>query len=365
MFDIIILQYIWWGLMITLLIGFTITDGFDMGVAILLPFIAKSDIQRRVVINTIGATWEGNQVWLITAIAGLLASFPKVYATIFSSLYIIAFLVLFCLFLRPVGFDYRSKLTNPTWRQCWDIGLFIGGFIPSFLFGVILGNMFLGFPFYFDKWQVLFNDVSFFDLFSPFAILIGCMSSTFLALHGANWLNLKADGIIRQRARKISKYLALLFIILWLTGGYSLMHINGFSLFNNQITMYKGAWLNNFIQHKNLFLFIPITILSIMVNLFLQKKSPFLAWIQSVITIFLVFITTAIAYFPFMLPSSLDVSQSLTLYNASSSYKTLNSMLIAVIIFLPLILLYTSWVYKVLKGRISEDKIHNSKSYWY
>jgi cytochrome bd ubiquinol oxidase subunit II len=361
------LQQIWWIIMLVLFIGFSLTDGFDMGVATLLPFIAKNDTERRIVINTIGATWEGNQVWLITAGAALFAAFPFVYATSFSTLYIALMLILFCLFLRPVGFDYRNKINNDIWRQYWDIALFIGGFIPSLVFGVAIGNIFLGLPFSFDEWMLPKNNLSFFSLFNPFALLTGVMSVLLLSLHGATWLNLKTSDTISRRSQKISKYLAIGFILCWLIGGYALSLVNGFSIQNNIVTYAKGLWLNRFLSNPYYFSITIAGIIAALMNIKLQKKHAKLAWLFSCLTIILFFANTAIALFPFMLPSTLNLEQSLTAFNASSSHKTLFCMLIAVVIFLPIILMYTKWVYKVLKGKIYKADIEkkNSSSFWY
>jgi cytochrome d ubiquinol oxidase subunit II len=369
-FDYHTLQYIWWGVMLVLLIGFSITDGFDMGVATLLPFIAKNDIERRVVINTVGATWEGNQVWLITAGAALFAAFPQVYATAFSSLYIALMLTLFCLFLRPVGFDYRSKLPNPKWRKYWDIALFIGGFAPSLVFGLTIGNIFLGLPFYFDKWQMPFNTTSFFQLFHPFALLSAFIGVSLLTLHGATWLNLKTSGIIQQRARKFAKALAIIFSILWICGGFSLNLIQGFNL-NAQsiVTVGQGLWLERFMQTPSLYLICGLGIICVILNIILQAKHAKLAWFFSALTIVIFFINTSFALFPFLLPSTTNIQQSLTAFNASSSHKTLFCMLIAVVIFMPLIIAYTSWVYRVLKGKVKAEDIENGQkntnTHWY
>ncbi|MFM0298466.1 MULTISPECIES: cytochrome d ubiquinol oxidase subunit II, partial [Paraburkholderia] len=144
------LKLIWWVLIGVLLIGFALTDGFDMGAAILLPFIGRTDAERRIVVNTVGATWEGNQVWLITAGGAMFAAWPLVYAASFSGFYFAMLLVLFSLFFRPVGFDYRSKREDPRWRSAWDWALFVGGFVPALVFGVAFGNLLQGVPFSFD-----------------------------------------------------------------------------------------------------------------------------------------------------------------------------------------------------------------------
>ncbi|MAC47986.1 MAG: cytochrome d ubiquinol oxidase subunit II, partial [Oceanospirillum sp.] len=187
------LKLAWWVLVGVLLVGFMVTDGFDMGAGILLPFLGKNDAERRVIINTIGPHWDGNQVWFITAGGALFAAWPAVYAVAFSSFYFAMMLVLFALFFRPVGFDYRSKIADPRWRSTWDWGLFISGTVPSLVFGVAFGNLLLGVDFYLDDLLRPHYQGSFFDLFHPFALLCGVVSLMMLTTHGAIWLQMRAE----------------------------------------------------------------------------------------------------------------------------------------------------------------------------
>jgi cytochrome d oxidase subunit CydB len=214
---------IWWVLVGVLLIGFALTDGFDLGAAMLMPYVGRSDTERRVVINTIAPHWDGNQVWLITAGGALFAAWPLVYAAAFSGLYWALLLVLFALFVRPVGFDYRSKLENTRWRQSWDWGLFIGGVVPSLVFGVAFGNLLLGVPFQFDDTLRSSYQGNFWQLLSPFGLLAGVVSLSMLGLHGGSWLMMRTEGAIAQRSRRAAQWLSLVFLLSFIGAGVWLL----------------------------------------------------------------------------------------------------------------------------------------------
>src|SRR6516165_921644 len=188
MIDYETLKVIWWLFIGVLLIGFAVTDGFDLGIGTLLPFLGRNDEERRVMLNSVGPTWEGNQVWFITAGGAIFAAWPVVYATAFSGFYVALILTLFALFFRPVGFEYRSKLADPRWRNAWDWALFVGGAVPALIFGVAFGNLLQGVPFHFDADQRVFYTGSFWGLLNPFALLAGVVSLAMLAMHGAIFL---------------------------------------------------------------------------------------------------------------------------------------------------------------------------------
>src|SRR5487761_2662828 len=192
-FDYATLKVIWWLFVGVLLIGFSVTDGFDLGVGALLPFLGKNDEERRVIINSVGATWDGNQVWFITAGGALFAAWPLVYATAFSGFYIALILTLFALFFRPVGFDYRSKVADARWRSAWDWGLFAGGFVPALIFGVAFGNLLQGVPFSFDNDLRVTSSGSFWQLLNPFGLLAGVVSLAMLVMHGAVYLQIRTE----------------------------------------------------------------------------------------------------------------------------------------------------------------------------
>jgi cytochrome d ubiquinol oxidase subunit II len=373
-FDYEMLKLIWWVFIGVLLIGFAIMDGFDMGVAAWLPFLSKTDDERRVIINTIGATWEGNQTWLVTAGGAIFAAWPLVYAAAFSGLYVALLLVLFALFFRPVGFDYRSKLADPRWRNGWDWALFVGGAVPALVFGVAFGNLLIGLPFYYDDTLRSFYTGSFWQLLNPFALLCGVVSLSMLMMHGAIYLQLRADGAVQKRAQKAALVTGLLcaatFALagLWVAFGIDGYHLTSVHDLNAAInplskTVEKvsGGWLVNYQTYPWMIL-APITGfagigLSLLSAYFKHERTAF---VFSSLTIMGVILTAGFSMFPFVMPSSTNPVSSLTLWDAVSSEKTLGIMFVVTIIFLPLILAYTAWVFKVLRGKVTVQSIKDN-----
>lgn len=364
--DFATLRLIWWGLMGVLLIGFALTDGFDLGVGALLPFVAKTDEERRMVINTVGATWEGNQVWFILGGGAIFAAWPFVYAVSFSGFYLAMFLVLAALILRPVSFKYRSKRPHPRWRSFWDWCLFVSGFVPALVFGVAVGNVMIGAPFRLDGDLRSFYEGTLLGLFTPFSLLCGLLSVAMLALHGAAWLGLKAErGPVADRARAIGTVAAVLSLILFAAGGLyaafgdlgfritGALDVNGFSNpLRTTVEAAPGAWLDNYGRHPWMMLAPTLGFLGAAAALIgLWRRSEPLAFGGSSASALGIIATVGLSMFPFILPSSIDPQSSLTVWNASSSHLTLFIMLVVTAIFLPLILIYTAWVYKVLWGR--------------
>ena len=373
-FDYETLKLIWWLFISVLLIGFAIMDGFDMGVATWLPFLGKTDDERRVIINSIGATWEGNQTWLITAGGAIFAAWPLVYATAFSGLYIALLLVLFALFFRPVGFDYRSKLPNPVWRNGWDWALFAGSAIPALIFGVAFGNLLIGLPFYYDDTLRSFYTGSFFGLLNPFALLCGVVSLSMLMMHGAIYLQLRTDSAVQQRAKKAALITGMICAIafalagIWVAfgiDGYRITSIQNVNVALNPLakTVEKsaGAWLTNYQTYPWMLLapiagFVGIALALLSSNAKKEKT----AFVFSSTAIAGIILTAGFSMFPFIMPSSTNPVSSLTIWDAVSSQKTLGIMFVVTIIFLPLILLYTSWVFKVLRGKVTVQSIQDN-----
>ena len=219
-FDYETLKVIWWAVVGVLIVGFAILDGFDLGVGILLPYVGRTDDERRVALNSVGPTWEGNQVWFITAGGATFAAWPLVYATAFSGFYIALIVVLFALFLRPVGFDYRSKVADPRWRSAWDWGLFVGGFVPALVFGVAFGNLLVGVPFHFDGDMRSFYTGSFFGLLNPFGLTAGLVSLTMLTMHGGFYLQLRTEGDVQARAARAARLAGIVFLALFAAAGF-------------------------------------------------------------------------------------------------------------------------------------------------
>ncbi|NVN31550.1 cytochrome d ubiquinol oxidase subunit II, partial [Endobacter medicaginis] len=210
LFEYTTLRLIWWSLLGVLLIGFALTDGWDLGIGALLPFVARNDVERRMAINVAAPTWEGNQVWFILGGGAIFAAWPLVYAASFSGFYLAMFLVLAALILRPVGFKYRSKRPEARWRSAWDLGLFVGGFVPSLVFGVAVGNVLRGVPIRLDGDLRLFYEGSLWGLFTPLPLLCGLLSVSMMVLHGASYLGIRlAASAVRERARLAGSVAAL------------------------------------------------------------------------------------------------------------------------------------------------------------
>ena len=363
------LRVIWWLLIGILLIGFAIMDGFDLGVAMWLPWMGKSDMERRVLINTIGPTWEGNQVWFILGGGAIFAAWPMLYAISFSGFYLAMLVVLLALILRPVGFKYRSKLPNPAWRSFWDWCLFTGGFVPALIFGVAIGNVIQGVPFYIDDSLRPFYTGTFLQLLNPFALCTGVLSVLMLAMHGAFFIQIKTAGVLQKRAKTMGRLCALLVpIVFVLCGVWVYYAINGYITSDAlphdgpSNPLYKtaaiqaGAWFENYRVYPVTMAVPILSIVSALLAALLAKWAR-LAFVLSSLSIGTLIATVGVSMFPFILPSSTNPQSSLLVWDSSSSHTTLFIMLIATVIFLPIILAYTAWVYRVLRGKITEETI--------
>ncbi len=370
--DYATLRVIWWLLLGVLLIGFAIMDGFDLGVGILLPFVARSDGERRIVINSVGPVWEGNQVWLILGAGAIFAAWPAVYAAAFSGFYLAMFVVLCSLILRPVGFKYRSKLEGRRWRSAWDWMLFLGGFVPALIFGVAVGNALLGAPFAFDDTLRMTYHGSFFGLLSPFALLCGLVSTTMLAMHGGTYLAVKAEGPVAARARTAAVFAALLLVLLFAVAGAWTANLEGYRIsaglahdadsnpLGKTVLRESGAWLANY--HA-----MPWTMAAPAMGLLGALLACLAAWrrrevgafLASGVSVFGVVATAGVSTFPFILPSAFDPASSLTVWDASSSRTTLLIMLIAVVLLLPVVIAYTAFIYRVLRGKVTDRQVES------
>ncbi|CAM2140280.1 cytochrome bd-I ubiquinol oxidase subunit II [Pararobbsia alpina] len=379
MFDYETLKLIWWGLIGLLMIAFALTDGFDLGVGILLPFIGRTDVERRVVINAIGPTWEGNQTWLITFGGASFAAWPMVYATSFSGFYVALLLVLFALFMRPVGFDYRGKIDHPRWRSAWDWALFAGSAVPALVFGVAFGNLLQGVPFAFDSDLRSTYTGSFFALLNPFALLCGVLSVAMLVAHGAAFLKLKTDGVIARRAKPAARYASLLALVLFVVAGFFVLtQVPGYEIvgepatqgvanpLGKEVVAQTGLWITNYGRY-------PITMLAplaaliggLLVCLTAGWRNGIVTFLASGVQVIGVILTAACAMFPFIMPSSLDPRSSLTLWDATSSQRTLEIMLFLTAVLVPVIFIYTGWVYRVLRGKISAESVERDSHVMY
>ncbi len=371
MFDYETLKLIWWLFVGVLLIGFALTDGFDLGVGSLLPFLGKSDEQRRVIINSIGPTWDGNQVWFITAGGALFAAWPMVYAAAFSGFYFALILVLFALILRPVGFDFRSKLPGARWRSFWDWGLFLGGAVPALVFGVAFGNLLLGVPFHYDDSLRSYYTGSFLGLLNPFALVTGVVSLSMLIMHGAVYLQMRTEGAINERAVRAATLFAGVFIAafalagVWLAFGVDGYRIIDISDPNDSLTpltktveMATGAWLDNYSRYPWMIIAPALGFGGAGFAVVLSRAGRAgLAFVMSGLAVSGVILTAGLSMFPFVMPSSTEPAHSLTAWDATSSHLTLTWMFWAVVLFLPIIIGYTSWAFRVMRGKVTEARI--------
>ena len=374
MIDYETLRIIWWILVGVLLIGFAVTDGFDLGVGALLTLAGRSDDERRVMINTIGPHWDGNQVWFITAGGAIFAAWPMIYAAAFSGFYLALALTLVALWMRPLGFDYRSKLPNPSWRKAWDWALFAGGIIPALIFGVAFGNLLLGVPFELDNTLKPTYTGSFFGLLTPFALLAGLVSVAMLLNHGATWLQLKTDGQLHTRARVISVVLSLATAVLFsLAGIYLALGVDGFVItsaidpsatsnpMSKTVAIESGAWLANYSHYPWMMAAPIIAIISALACAAASRanKSGW-AFVASALTIAGIICTAGFSMFPFLMPSSTMPQASLTIWDATSSLLTLKIMFAVACLFVPIVLGYTAYSFYVMRGRIKNADLNQS-----
>ncbi len=370
MFDYETLKLIWWLLVGVLLLGFAVMDGHDMGMGALLPFVAKTDSERRVLINSVAPHWDGNQVWFITAGGAIFAAWPLVYATAFSGLYFALMAVLWAMFLRPVGFDYRSKVADPRWRSAWDWGIFVGSAVPALLFGVAFGNVLQGVPFHYEDDMRSVYAGTFWALLNPFALLAGVLSLAMIVFHGANYLIVRTEGVLQTRARRASLIFGALMLLLFALCGVLVAGMHGYSLLaapeagavqsplGKVVAMQTGAWLGNFHKLPLLWIFPALGFLGALLGMaFAAKLKGVLAFISSAVAMLGVIFTAGVAMFPFVLPSSAMPNHSLTLWDCVSSARTLEVMLWVALVMTPIVVAYTGWAYRLMRGKITTAHI--------
>ena len=331
------LQIVWFVLIAVLWIGFFFLEGFDFGVGMLMPFLGKKDNERRAIINTIGTVWDGNEVWLITAGGAMFAAFPQWYATMFSGFYLALFLLLVGLIIRGISFEYRSHDPNPKWRNTFDWMIAVGSFLPSLLLGVAFADLVHGLPINQD---MMFTG-NFFTLLNPYSLIGGLTMVSVFLLHGANFLTLKLEGELRERARNAAKKIysvAAVMVVLLAISTY----------FYTDITTKIG--INPGVTPIAAVVVLLVTIY------FINRKMEGWAFIFTGLNIIL----TQIAFFTLMFPrvmiSSTNPDWSLTIYNASSSQYTLSVMSIIALIFVPIVLAYQGWTYYMFRKRVSTKK---------
>ena len=370
MLDYVALKFIWWLLVGVLLLGFAIMDGHDMGVGSLLPFVGKSDDERRAILNSVGPHWEGNQVWFVTAGGAIFAAWPLVYAAAFSGFYFAMLAVLWALFFRPVGFDYRSKVSDQRWRNTWDWGIFVGSAVPALVFGVAIGNIIQGVPFHFEESMMPVYTGSFWALFNPFALVAGVVSLSMLICHGANYLILRTEGDIQRRAGRASVIAGVVMLVGFAIGGVFVAGMQGYLItspiepgavqnpLDKIVVQQAGAWLNNFKQYPLLIIVPALGFVGGLLSIvFALGKRGALAFISSSVAELGIIFTAGIAIFPFVMPSSTDPKSSLTAWDCVSSQRTLGIMFWVALIMTPIIIAYTSWAYRVMRGKVTVEFI--------
>ncbi|EPE7075778.1 cytochrome d ubiquinol oxidase subunit II [Cronobacter sakazakii] len=374
MIDYEVLRLVWWLLVGILLIGFGVTDGFDMGVGMLTRILGRTDTERRVMINSIAPHWDGNQVWLITAGGALFAAWPLVYAAAFSGFYVAMILVLASLFFRPVGFDYRSKIEDMRWRNMWDWGVFAGSFVPPLVIGVAFGNLLQGVPFHFDKYQGMFYTGNFFQLLNPFGLLAGVVSVAMILTQGATYLQMRTTGELHLRSRTTAQISALVMMVCFVLAGVWVMYgIDGYVVtsaidpraasnpMNKEVVRQAGAWFANFNNMPALWAIPALgVVLPLLTVLASRLEKGAWAFVFSSLTLACVILTAGIAMFPFIMPSSTMLNASLTMWDATSSQLTLTVMTYVAAVFVPIILLYTTWCYWKMFGRITKEHIESN-----
>ncbi|MDR3425584.1 MAG: cytochrome d ubiquinol oxidase subunit II [Alphaproteobacteria bacterium] len=366
-----ILRLIWWVLLGVLLTGFAVLDGFDFGAMALMPFIGKNDEERRVIINTVAPVWEGNQVWLVLGGGAVFAAWPYIYAVAFSGFYLAMFVVLCALILRPVAFKFRSKMPNARWRGFWDWCLFVSGVVPPVIFGVAVGNALQGVPFTLDDTMRMTYEGSFWELLNPFALLAGAVSLAMIVTQGAAWLGMKTDGEIQARAQKAGAVFSIVTLALFtLAGVWVAQGIDGYRITSaidpngpsnpmlKEVVRGQGAWLGNYAKFPASMLVPALALLGgAFVWSGLAFKRSMLAFIGNSLTIVGIIGTAGVSMFPFILPSSLNLKAGLTVWDASSSQTTLMIMAVVTVVLMPIVLAYTGWVYRVLRGKVTKAYI--------
>ena len=374
MIDYEVLRFIWWLLVGILLIGFAVTDGFDMGVGMLSRIIGRNDVERRIMVNSIAPHWDGNQVWLITAGGALFAAWPMVYAAAFSGFYVAMILVLASLFFRPVGFDYRSKIEDMRWRGMWDWGIFIGSFVPPLVIGVAFGNLLQGVPFHVDEYLRLYYTGNFFQLLNPFGLLAGVVSVSMILAQGATYLQMRTVGELHLRTKAAAQISALVMMVCFaLAGVWVIYGIDGYVVtselnhhaasnpLTKEVARQAGAWMVNFNNMPILWLIPALgVVLPLLTVLMSRLEKGAMAFLFSSLTLACVILTAGVAMFPFVMPSSTMLNASLTMWDATSSQLTLNVMTFVAAVFVPIVLAYTIWCYWKMFGRITKEHIESN-----
>ena len=341
--DFQVIWFILWGVLWAV---YFMTDGFDFGVGILQSFLGRNEGEKRTIINSVGPVWDGNEVWLITAGGATFAAFPTTYALMFSYLYTALLLILFALIFRGVAFEFRGKVDGKAWRKGWDAAIFLGSFLPALLFGVAFGNIFEGLPM-----DAAGYHGTLFTLLNPYGLLTGVLFVMLFIEHGALYLSVKTSGDLAERSGKLANNIWPLLLIIAVS----------FLIYTYFATNLYANYLNNAI-----WILVPViaVLALLLIKVFAAKSNYLRAFFSSCVTILMVIFTGVIGLYPNLIPSSIDPDYSLTIYNSSSSVYTLRIMTFVALIFVPIVIAYQVWVYRVFRHKISaEDIIKDSNAY--
>ena len=340
------LETIWFVLWGVIWAVYFMLDGFDLGLGSLMPFLAKSDSDKRTLLSSLGPFWDGNEVWLITAGGVTFAAFPTTYAVLFSALYSALMLVLFCLIVRGVSIEFRGKIQSPGWKSFWDICFFLSSSLAAILLGVTFANIFKGIPI--DTQGVYHG--SLFTLLNPYGILGGVLFLLLFLVHGAVWQAVKAEGALNQRAFSAAKGLwpVLLVVAVLFLGA----------------TAFFTRLYDNYLNQPLLFL-IPLACVAglLLTRVFLAKGDAWKSWFASCLTIVGATMFGVVGLYPNLLPSSLDPAATLTAFNSCSSPLTLKIMLGVALVFVPVVIGYQFWVYRLFRHKVTEEDLAYEEEY--
>ncbi len=386
-FDYPVLQLIWWVLVGAVLIIYATTAGFDFGVTMMMPFMNRhekfsdNDTERRLILNTIAPTWDGNQTWLVFAGGALFVIWPSVYGAVFSGLYFLMFTILWAFFLRPPGFDYREKLPSETWRKTWDWALLISAILPIFSFGLIIGNLFLGLPIMYDPITLRsFYLGHFFGLFHPFAVVCGITAVFMCLMHGSAYLNRRTESDLKQFFQSLQSKFTLLFLVMMTIAGLMLTHIPGYILLampaqptldplHNVVAIGPGLWWQSIIASPLKALAVVFVYLFAILSLSTLRlgRGTLSFWLSGA-TIAFTIILFGTGLFPFIVPSSISPAESLTLWNATSAPYTLMGMFYISLVFLVIIFIYKFWGFHMIwrdKKTLNTEDVNENSHHFY
>ncbi|MHB0887383.1 cytochrome d ubiquinol oxidase subunit II [Acidithiobacillus sp.] len=371
------LKVFWWILLGVLLMGLAIMVGMDMGVGALMRFVGKTDGERRQALNIVGPHWDGNQVWFILGGGAIFAAFPTLYATSFSVFYIVMILLLFSMIMRPVAFEYRSKVPSEKWRESWDWVFLISGALPMIIYGAAIGNILQGVGFHFGWDGQYYQTESFWwYLLNPFAILCGLMALSLALYQGGTMLMMRGTDPIYTRAKNYASVGGLAAVVLFIIGGIMVSGMTGYVLTSGNpsmpanpvsgqtVELVKGAWMANYAVHPILWIVPLLALLGMILGvLALRARKPILGWWLGAVAWIGTIGTVGVSMFPFMMPSSDNPAQSLTVWNATGSEYNLIWMTIFALIFTPIIISYTSWCFYVMRGKVKTPSAQDDHAY--